>query len=251
MILKRYRIGVITDDAVIQQLLGIGVNESQIVPRNNVSAIISGLENGEIDLWACPEFAGRYFTEEITGNYYSYTVVYKLEDQNLYYAFSKDVPDSVIKSFQQALDSLKQEKDSTGFSEYDRIFGRYIPSIGLANLNYLTEEFAPFNYKEGDKVGPVPLSTYLKQFSKTWGLIAHEPMSALLPWLKVFRQPENNTSTVLFSIVRTPEREPLYKWAGPIAKGSIVLYAPESRNITISSPEDLNKYRIGAIKHLY
>jgi len=46
--LKGYRIGVITDNAVTQQLLAIGVNESQIVSRNNVSAIISGLENGEI-----------------------------------------------------------------------------------------------------------------------------------------------------------------------------------------------------------
>ncbi|WP_440947156.1 hypothetical protein ACSAZL_02380 [Methanosarcina sp. T3] len=82
-----YRIGVIADDIATQQLLDIGVNQSQIVPENNVSAIIDGLENGDIDLWACPEGTGRYFTEELTGNYYSYTVVYQLETQDLYYAF--------------------------------------------------------------------------------------------------------------------------------------------------------------------
>jgi len=112
--LKEYRIGVIADDVATQQLLNIGVNQSQIIPESNVSANIAGLENGEIDLWACPEDAGRYFTGEVTGNYYSYTVVYQLENQDLYYAFSKDVPDSVIQSFQRALDAVKQEKDGRG-----------------------------------------------------------------------------------------------------------------------------------------
>jgi polar amino acid transport system substrate-binding protein len=143
--LNEYRIGVIADDATTQQLLDIGVNRSQIVSQNNVSANIAGLENGDIDLWACPEGAGRYFAEQATGNYYSYMVVYQLETQDLYYAFSKDVPDSVVQSFQQSLEALKQEKDASGISTYDRILGRHIPSIGLAQLNYLTEEWAPFN----------------------------------------------------------------------------------------------------------
>jgi len=130
--LKGYRIEVITDNIAIQHLLGIGVNESQIVPESNVSTIIMALDKGEIDLWACPEASGRYFTEQTTGNNSHFTVVYQLHTQDLYYAFSKDIPDSRVRSFQQALDDIKQEKDTEGISEYERILGQYLSAIDLA-----------------------------------------------------------------------------------------------------------------------
>lgn len=245
--LKGYRIGVIADDIATRQLLDIGVNQSQIAPESNVSAIIAGLENGDIDLWACPEDAGRYFTEELTGSYYSYTVVYQLETQDLYYAFSKDVPDSVVQSFQQALDAVKREKDVEGISTYDRILGKYIPSIGLARLNYLTEEWAPFNYQEDGNVTGISVEI-LEAVFKNIGVNRSRADVRIVPLAEGFQIAQNNTSTVLFSIVRTPEREPFYKWAGPFTRANFVLYAPVSSNITISSPKDLNQYRIGAIR---
>jgi polar amino acid transport system substrate-binding protein len=245
--LKEYRIGVIADDVAAQQLLNIGVNQSQIIPESNVSANIAGLENGEIDLWACPEDAGRYFTKEVTGNYYSYTVVYQLDNQDLYYAFSKDTPDSVIQSFQRALDAVKQEKDAAGISTHERILGKHIPSIGLAQLNYLTEEWAPFNYQEDGNVTGISVEL-LESVFKNIGVNRSRADVRIVPLAEGFQIAQNNTSTVLFSIVLTPEREPLYKWAGPFTKASFVLYAPMSSNITISSAEDLNKYRIGAVQ---
>ncbi|WP_440956556.1 cache domain-containing protein [Methanosarcina sp. Mfa9] len=245
--LEGYRIGVIADDVAIQQLLDIGVDQSQLVPGSNVSAIIAGLESGEIDLWACPEAAGRYFTEEVTGNAYSYTVVYQLETRDLYYAFSKDVPDSVVQSFQQAIDAVKQEKDAKGVSTYERILGRHIPSIGLAQLNYLTEEWAPFNYQGEENVTGISVEI-LETVFKNIGVNRSREDVRIVPLAEGFQAAQNNTSTVLFSIVRTPERDPLYRWAGPFARASFVLYAPVSSNITISSPEDLNQYRIGAVE---
>lgn len=245
--LKEYRIGVITDDATVQQLLNIGVNQSQIVLKSNASANIAALENDEIDLWACPEEAGRYFTEQVTGNYYAYKVVYQLETQDLYYAFNKNTSDSVIKSFQHALDDLKQEKDSAGISRYDRILGQYIPSIGLAQLNYLTEEWAPFNYQEDGNVTGISVEL-LESVFRNIGVNRSRADIRIVPLAEGFQIAQNNTSTVLFSIVLTPEREPLYKWAGPFTKASFVLYAPMSNNVTISSPEDLNQYRIGAVE---
>lgn len=245
--LKDYRIGVLADDIATQQLLNLGVNQSHILVGSNVSANIKRLENGEIDLWAFPEDAGRYFTEQATGNYYSYEVVYQLETQDLYYAFSRDVPDSVVQSFQQSLDEIKQEKDITGISTYDRILGQYIPSIGLAQLNYLTEEWAPFNYQENGNVSGISVEV-LESIFKNIGVNRSRADIQIVPLAEGFQKAQNNTSTVLFSIVRTPEREPLYKWAGPFVKASFVLYAPVNSNIIISSPEDLNKYRIGVVQ---
>lgn len=245
--LKGYRIGVVADDIAIQQLLDAGVNKSQLVKETNASVLVEKLDNGEIDLWAYSEEAGRYFSEQITGNYYSYKVVYKLQTQDVYYAFSKDVPDSVVQSFQQALDTVKQEKDAAGISTYERILGRYIPSIGLTQLNYLTEEWAPFNYQDNGNVTGISVEILEAVFRNT-GVNRSQVNVRIVSLEEGFQIAQNNTSTVLFSIVRTPERESLYKWAGPFTKASFVLYAPMSRNITISSPEDLNKYRIGVVK---
>ncbi|WP_292390881.1 cache domain-containing protein [Methanosarcina sp. UBA5] len=244
--LKKYRIGVIVDDIAVQQLLNAGVNKSQLVQETNASAIIEKLNNGEIDLWAYPEAAGRYLTEQVTGNSYSFKVVFKLQDLEGYYAFNKNVSDSMVMSFQQALDAIKEEKDSAGISTYYRILGRYIPSIGLAQLNYLTEEWAPFNYQEDGNVTGISVEL-LESIFKNVGVNRSRADVRIVPLAEGFQIAQNNTSTVLFSIVRTPEREPLYKWAGPFTKASFVLYAPVRSNITISSSEDLNKYRIGVV----
>ncbi len=245
--LKEYRIGVITDDAAIQQLLNIGVDKSQLVSDTNASVLIGKLNRGEIDLWCYPEAVGQSIAQQVTGNYYFFKIVFRLQSVSSYYAFSKDVPDSTVQSFQQALDSIKQEKDASGFSTYDRIIGRYIPSIGLAQLNYLTEEWAPFNYQEGGKPAGISVEI-LEAIFRNMGVNRTRADVRIVPLADGFKQAQGNTSIVLFSIVRTPEREPFYKWAGPFTKSSFVLFAPASRNITISSSQELNKYRIGAVK---
>ena len=245
--LNAYRIGVIVDDSAVQQLLDAGVNSSQLVAETSVPAIIAKLNSGEIDLWAYTKAPGRFLTEQVTGSYYSFKIVYTMPVLEGYYAFNRNVPDSTVQSFQQALDTLKTEKDSRGISPYERILGRYIPSIGFAHLNYLTEEWAPFNY-EKDGV-PAGISVeILEAVFREMGVNRSREDVRIVPLSEGFRQAQNNTGTVLFSIVLSPEREPLYQWAGPFTKGSFVVFAPADRNITIRSPEDLNRYRIGAVK---
>ena len=69
----------------------------------------------------------------------------------------------------------------------------------------------------------------------------------IVPLADGFRAAQEN-NTVLFSIVRTPERENLYKWAGPFTKAGFVVFSPMKRNITVKSPADLNRYRIGVVR---
>ncbi len=245
--LGNYRIGVIADDVAIQQLLDTGVNGSQLVRETNASLLVDKLNKGDIDLWAYPEAAGRHFIEHATGNPYSFRVIFTLPTQEGYYVFNKNVSDSTIASFQQSLDTLKQEKDAAGISTYERILGRHIPSIGLAQLNYLTEEWAPFNYQEEGNVTGISIET-LEAVFRNIGVNRTQAEVRIVPLAEGFQTAQNNTSTVLFSIVRTPERESLYKWAGPFTKASFVLYAPMSKSITINSPQDLNQYWIGAVK---
>jgi polar amino acid transport system substrate-binding protein len=242
-----YQIGVTGGDIAIQQLLDIGVNQNQLVPESNVSVLIAKLESGEIDLWACPEASGRYFAEHVTGNYYTYTVVYHLQPEDVYYAFSKDVPDSTVLAFQQALDAVKEEQDAAGISRYERILGRYIPAIGLAQLTYLTDELAPFNYQEGGILTGISVEI-LEAVFRDIGVTRTRSDVRVVPWTEGFQAARNDTSTVLFSVARIPEREPYFKWAGPFTSARSVLFAPMTRDITIATPADLNQYRIGTVQ---
>ena len=124
--LKGYRIGVIRDAVGVKQLVGKGVNESQLVAETNASVLITKLQNGEIDLWAYPEPTGRYLAGQQTGDPDAFDVAYTLPPLELWYAFSRDVPDSVVLSFQQALDGLRTDKDASGTTAYERIAARYI-----------------------------------------------------------------------------------------------------------------------------
>lgn len=244
--LKGYRIGVISDDAAIPLLLSAGVSSSQLVNETSAATLIEKLAHGDIDLWCYPEEVGRSITEEETGNYYAFNVVYRLQNTDLYYAFSTDTPDSTVNAFQSALNSLKQEKDAGGFSTYEMILGQYIPAIGFAHLNYLTEEWAPFNYADanGDAAG---VSVEILQSIFRHADVASSPNVKVVPLADGFAQAQKNSSTVLFSIVRTPERESYYQWVGPFTKAEFSVYAAADKNISITSAEDLNRYRIGTV----
>jgi polar amino acid transport system substrate-binding protein len=245
--LKKYRIGAVSEDAAVQQLLEAGVNRSSIVLVPEESMLVDQIRNGTIDLWADSEISGRVITRQMTGNAYTFRVVHTFSAMPIYFGFSRDVPDATVQSFQQALDTLKQEKDSRGISANDAVVGSYIPSVGLAQLRYLTEEWAPFNYAENGVPSGISVEI-LEAVFRTMDVNRTRADVHIVPLSEAFSQAQGSTGTVVFSIVRTPEREPLYKWAGPFTKGSFVVFAPVSKNITITTAEDLNRYRIGAVK---
>ena len=60
---------------------------------------------------------------------------------------------------------------------------------------------------------------------------------------------ERVKNTVLFSMTRTPERENLFRWVGPIFKNTTYLIASKKQNIKITSSEDLLNYKFGTINN--
>jgi len=188
--LAGYRIGAVTENAEIQHLMEIGVNQSQIVLAENASVLVLMLRNGEIDLMAYSQAAGRYFTRQVTGSFDTFRVVYVFPDIPLYYAFSRDVPDETVQSFQNALDTLKTEKGEEGFSEYERILYRYVgvscqqesfPVTDVMNLVNVTaaalERDAPdtirrINAGEAPYRDPVQPALYVFVFDRNVTLIA-------------------------------------------------------------------------------
>lgn len=124
--LNNYKIGAIRDDNAIQMLLDKGVNRGNLHLEITSEPIVEMLENGSIDAWAHGEIAGIWLIQQSGTNASDYAVAYVLGQTDAYYAFEKETPDSLILSFQQAIDYIKSNKDKDGVSDYEKILSKYV-----------------------------------------------------------------------------------------------------------------------------
>ncbi|MBU4193191.1 MAG: transporter substrate-binding domain-containing protein, partial [Proteobacteria bacterium] len=59
-----------------------------------------------------------------------------------------------------------------------------------------------------------------------------------VPWLRAFQQAQEAPRHALFAIVRTPEREPLFKWVGPVFGEGDYFYKLKGSLLEINTLED-------------
>lgn len=112
---RQYKVGAYKGDAIAETLAKQGLNPI-VVLRDQDNA--RKLVNGQIDLWATGDPAGRYLArqEGVT----DLKTVLRFNSAELYLALNKDVPDDVVARLQKALDELRKE------GEVDAIMARYL-----------------------------------------------------------------------------------------------------------------------------
>lgn len=120
-------------------------------------------------------------------------------------------------------------------------------SGSIDNITFITEQYPPFNYIENGKVTGLSVEIIDAIFKKTGANKSVDDIN-LYPWARGYNDVLNKSGTSLFVITKTEEREPLFKWIGPIADTRIVLIAKKNRYIKICSYDDLSKYKIGVIR---
>jgi polar amino acid transport system substrate-binding protein len=111
-------------------------------------------------------------------------------------------------------------------------------SGGLAraeSYQVVTEEWAPYNYEENGQL--TGMSTAIVR--AIMKLTGDDFAIAMLPSMRATYALQNRPRTIMYSMFRTPEREPLYKWVGPIAQESIHPYQLASTAQPIISLEQL------------
>jgi len=123
--LKKYKIGVINDTSSMLLLLDTGIKKEDLVLAQTAKPLIEMLENGSIDAWARGDRVGIWEINDLGLNASDYKTAYTLGQMDYYYAFNKETPDSLVQSFQEAIDYLKGNKDTNGVSDYEKILSRY------------------------------------------------------------------------------------------------------------------------------
>ncbi|BBP62780.1 MULTISPECIES: substrate-binding periplasmic protein [Pseudomonas] len=112
---RKYRIGAYKGDAIAETLGKQGLNPI-VVLRDQDNA--RKLVNGQIDLWATGDPAGRYLARQEGVS--DLKTVLRFNSAELYLALNKNVPDEVVARLQKALDELRRE------GAVDAIMARYL-----------------------------------------------------------------------------------------------------------------------------
>ena len=120
-----------------------------------------------------------------------------------------------------------------------------LPAMAMAaSIKAYAEALPPLNYEENGKMTGFA-TELLRQMASEAG---HSVQAEVMPWMRAYRTVKQQPGSALYSIVRNPEREALFKWVGPIAPRRMMVYALASRpDIKVRRPQDLLRYRLGVL----
>ncbi len=109
-----------------------------------------------------------------------------------------------------------------------------------------TEDYPPFNMLVSGGSEIVGISTEkVRELMRR----AKEPYTIkLFPWNRAYQMGRSEPRTCVFSTTRTPEREPLFKWIGPLVKNNWVIFARKNDSRNPRSLDELRDYVLGVYR---
>lgn len=118
----------------------------------------------------------------------------------------------------------------------------------------LTENFPPYNmaingknFAQEDNIDGIAVDIVREMFKRAG--IGYT-LSLRFPWDRLYKLTLDRPDYGLFSTTYTPERVPLFKWVGPLAKtGWVVLAAPGSKITALKDIKEAGHYKLGAYKN--
>lgn len=108
-------------------------------------------------------------------------------------------------------------------------------------LHLATESSAPYSMRDGDRVTGISTDMVREILGRSG--IAYT--IDVLPWKRAYTEALERNDGCVYSTTRTPEREPLFKWVGPIGEADWVLMARADRKLQLQTLDDARPYRIG------
>ena len=152
-----------------------------------------------------------------------------------YIAFSKNVSDVVVEKVQKAIETLI--KNQTVVS----IVKNYIPLMPSdyipGSIQLFTENSPPSNYMTGtDTTRKVEGSSVdiVNEIQRRTGHVDKINMSV---WSDAYAVVQYLPNSAIFTTVRTPERENLFQWVGPISTSRAYIYTLANSGLTVNTLE--------------
>lgn len=117
---------------------------------------------------------------------------------------------------------------------------------GANTLQVITATWAPYNMEENGKL--IGIGTEIVQATLEKADI--EADIKIYPWARAYRKALNEPNTMVYTVIKIPERESLFKWVGPIIPVKSVLHKLKKRSdIIVKSLADVKKYKVGTTRN--
>ncbi|WP_147818936.1 substrate-binding periplasmic protein [Salidesulfovibrio onnuriiensis] len=107
-------------------------------------------------------------------------------------------------------------------------------SAAAQDIMIVTEHAPPLNYLKKDEVkglGTEIVEAMMQKLGVDFPIF-------VMPWARGYEMALRDANVALYSTTRTPERERLFQWVGPLLKERWVIYARQDSHIRIDSLED-------------
>lgn len=118
------------------------------------------------------------------------------------------------------------------------LFSWMFPSPVLA-LQLYTEEYPPVSFSHQGQ----PSGMAVEVVEELLRRIDQKASLQVVPWARAYHIARTTPGTAIFPTMRTSEREPLFKWVGPIILARDNFYALRGSGIVIHSREELAAFR--------
>ena len=113
-------------------------------------------------------------------------------------------------------------------------------------LEVVTEEWPPYNYTVDGKL--TGFSTEVVEATLKRAGLSY--LLRLGVWEGAYQRALTQKNVLIYTLARTPERESLFYWIGPLAPRQVNLYKLKSRtNININQLSDAKNYVTGLVKN--
>jgi polar amino acid transport system substrate-binding protein len=111
-----------------------------------------------------------------------------------------------------------------------------------ADLIFLTEDYAPLNFSKNG----IPTGMSVEVIDAIGNVLKIKPDIKVQLWKNAYKTALNTPNVILFSTVKTTQRENKFYWLKPsLMKFKEYFYEKNDRNIYINKLEDAKKYKIG------
>jgi polar amino acid transport system substrate-binding protein len=157
---------------------------------------------------------------------------FTLSTDLVYIAFSQGTSPTLVARWQAALDAMKRD------GSFARIYAKWLPGeIPPGIFQLVTEEYPPVTFiKDGKPSGFV--TDIVREIAARQGIADNIRLTS---WKNGYNMARLYPNVVLFSAERTPERETLFRWVGPVGKNSAVFYAKRGSGTRLSRLEEAKK----------
>jgi len=207
-----------------------GFTNTQSYPDRETS--VRQLLDGKVQLVAAGNTEMPAAMEKIGASADDVVNVFTMSTDMVYVAFSKGTSPELVARWQNRLDEMK--RDGT----FAKIYARWLPAEmppGIFQL--MTEEYPPVSFmRDGKPSGFV--SDMVREIAARQGIPDNIRLTS---WKNAYDMALLHPNVVLFSAERTPERENLFQWVGPVGKNSAILYAKKGSGIRVNNLKEARK----------